>query len=275
MVADDDLDRAFGGAGFAADAQGFADAVEHIIGLVAHMRHVDAAMGAQRLAHRDHLIGRRLGIGGVVKAGGEAGGTLGQGLAQPGLHGGDFAVIGGAIDIALHGFDAQRHMAAEGEGIDVGGALFQRLGIFGETAQGEPALIAQQVERRRRALGHPQRRERDAAIAHHHGGDTLADLAMLAGGAAEHGAVIMGMGVDKAGGEGEAGGDDLLLAGSAAQIAHGDDALAIDRDIALEARRAGAVDDRGVTDDQVASKSHYVVPQGRAGVQGSMLACGG
>ena len=60
----------------------------------------------------------------------------------------------------------------------------------------------------------------------------------------------MGVDVDEAGGDDLAGGVDLAP-GGAADLADLDDAVAVDRDVALEGRRARAVDDGAATNNQI------------------------
>jgi hypothetical protein len=50
-----------------------------------------------------------------------------------------------------------------------------------------------------------------------------------------------------------AGGYDFLRGADGAEVADLDDAIAGDADVGLEARRAGAVEHRRVTDDQIAA----------------------
>ena len=121
-------------------------------GLVAHMRDVEAAGGAQRLGHRDHLVGRRMHVGRVVEAGGEAGGAFAP-APRPGARcmcvG--FLVGGGALRVAVHRFDAQRHVADQRHGVHRRRVARQALGVFAEAVEGPPAFVAQQIERRQRA----------------------------------------------------------------------------------------------------------------------------
>ena len=95
----------------------------------------------------------------------------------------------------------------------------------------------------------PRRREADAAIAHHHGGDAVParrrEFAVPG-----RLAVIVGMDIDEAGRHQRAGRVDLAPArpGPAAGLG---DAPAIDRDIAGEGLASRAVDDRAAANDQI------------------------
>jgi hypothetical protein len=82
-------------AGTLADRQRLLDGGEDGVGLVAHMGGVEAVEGLQRLGHRDHLVGRRMHVGLVVEAGGEAGRALGHRLLHAGMHVVDLAVARG------------------------------------------------------------------------------------------------------------------------------------------------------------------------------------
>ena len=53
----------------AADAEGFLERGEHVVALVAHVRHVEAVALGERPAHLDHLLGRRRVRRLVVEAG--------------------------------------------------------------------------------------------------------------------------------------------------------------------------------------------------------------
>ena len=95
-------------------------------------------------------------------------------------------------------------------------------------------FAAQQVERRHRAGLHPHRRQGDAAVADDHGGDALRHLAQHALRPAQHGAVVMRMRVDEAGGERQAVGIDLAVGCHRAEVAHRHDPVAGHADIAAE-----------------------------------------
>ena len=132
------------------------------------------------------------------------------------------------------------------------GVAREPVGVFAEAAEHPPAFVAEQVERRDRAACHAGRAEADAAVADDHGGHALAHLAQHAGGAAEHGAVVVGVGVDEAGSQRAAGGEHLAVCGGAAEVADVHDAVSGHADIGAVAGGAGAVEHGSVADDEVA-----------------------
>ena len=251
VVADDD-----GGAHGRADAQGLLDAVQHAVGLVAHVGDIEAAGSAQGFGDRDDLVGRGVVAGGVEQAGGEPGGALRQGLGQLGAHALGLLVRRGAGRVALHGADAERHVADEGEGVDRGGGLREAFGIGGEAAEDPPFRGADAVERGGRPCRHGDRRQADAAIADDDCRDALGGFAEHAGGAAEDDLVVMRVGVDEAGGQDAAGGQHLAVPGGGAEVADGGDAVACHGEVAAAGGGAGSVDEGGVADDEVTSQRH-------------------
>ena len=220
------------------------------------MRDIDAASLPQRLGHRDDLLRRGHHVGRIIEPGGKAGATLRQRLGQPLAHVFGFAIGGGALRVAVHRLHPQGHVADQSIGVHRRRIARQTFGIFRETAEAEPRLIAQQVQRRDRPRCHPHRRQGNPAIADHDGGDSLGHLAQHAFGAAQHGAIVVGMSIDETGRHGLAGGNHLPIRRCAAQIADRDDPIARHPDIRLEARRPGTVEHRGIADDQVAAQCH-------------------
>ena len=98
-----------------------------------------------------------------------------------------------------------------------------------------------------RSGGH--RREADAAVAHHDGGDAVPARRrelLVPGGLA----VVVGVDVDEAGRDERAVGVDLLAAAAVDRPDLGDDAVG-DGDVGGAGRRAGAVDDGAPSDDEV------------------------
>src|SRR6185437_16700788 len=93
------------------------------------------------------------------------------------------------------------------------------------------------------------RREADAAVAHHRSGDPVP-----AGGCQQRVpgglAVVVGVDVDETGGDHQAGRIDLA-ARRAQVLADLDDAVTVDRHVADERRLAGPVVDGPATDDQI------------------------
>ena len=69
---------------------------------------------------------------------------------------------------------------------------------------------------------------------------------------AKKSAVVMGMGVDKAGGKARPGAVNLTICGGARTIgAHRRDAAAVERHIGRECRRAGAIEHADVANDEI------------------------
>ena len=177
--------------------------------------------------------------------------------AQP--HAFDFAIIGNAHDIAIHGFHAHGLVADQRIGIHFRALLFQLMRVIAETIEAPPAIFANQVKRRRWALGEARGRKADTAIADHHSCHTLADLAGHAGGAAQHSAVIMRVAVNEARRHGLAARHHFAVCAGAAQIAHRHNAVARDTNITAPACGAGAINDGRIADDQIAAESHGAV----------------
>ena len=149
---------------------------------------------AQRPADLDHFLragGARRRVG---QPGGHADGAGLQRLFHPRAHDGDLGRRSLAFQVRHRGH-AQRDVAQQHGAVGRRRLLAQGLQIIAVAFVAEPAAVAvQQVQRRhaRRA-----RRQRDAAVAGDHGGDALADLGRH-GAVGQHGAVVMGMGVDEA-----------------------------------------------------------------------------
>ena len=229
------------------------------------MGDVDPAGTAQRLGDRDHLVGRRHHVRRIVKAGGESGRTLRQRIGQPALHVGGFLVGGGPLRVAAHRLDAQRHVSDQRIGVHRWRLASQTIGVFAEAVERPPGFIAEQVERRHRARCHPHRRQADAAIAHHHGGDALRHLAQHAVRAAQHGAIVMRVRIDEARSQRLAGGDHLAVGRGRAEIAHRHDAVTGDADIG--GKRGAPVPSNTVASRMIRSQRNAIVsaPEFRGG----------
>ena len=131
--------------------------------------------------------------------------------------------------------------------------------VIAETIEAPPAIFANQIQRRRWALGEARGRKADTAIANHHSRHTLADLAGHAGGATENGAVIMRVAVNEARRHGLAARHDFPVCAGAGQITHRYNAVARDTNIPTSAYSAGAINDGRIADDQIAAESHGAV----------------
>ena len=210
---------------------------------------------AQRPADLDHFLragGARRRVG---QPGGHADGAGLQRLFHPRAHDGDLGRRSLAFQVRHRGH-AQRDVAQQHGAVGRRRLLAQGLQIIAVAFVAEPAAVAvQQVQRRHHARR--ARRQRDAAVAGDHGGDALADLRRH-GAVGQHGAVVMGMGVDEARRQHQAARVDLGAPARAGQVAHADDAAVIDGHVALETRRARAVDDLGAPDQQVMDGGHAV-----------------
>jgi hypothetical protein len=151
---------------------------------------------------------------------------------------------------------AVRHVGAD---IDRARQLFQRIKVFGE---GFPVPLHPFGQRRAGNILYPfhqpdqpivpvrrGRSKADAAVAHDHGGHAVPagrGHFLVPGGLA----IIVRVHIDPARGDDLAGGVDLAR-GAAVNRADGGDQAVLHRDIAGKARRAGAVDNGAITDDQI------------------------
>ena len=195
----------------------------------------------------------------IVKPGGKARSAFRQGLLHAQPHAFDFAIIGNAHDIAIHGFHAHGLVADQRIGIHFRALLFQLMRVITETIEAPPAIFANQIQRRRWAFGKARGRKADTAIADNNRGDPLADLAGHAGGPTQHGAIIMRVAINEARRHGLAARHDFAVCAGAAQITHRHNAVARDTNIPAPACAAGAINDGRIADDQIAAESHGAV----------------
>ena len=240
-----DLD---GDVGFAADARGLVDGVEHGIAFAAHVGGVDAAVRRGGAGKGDELRSFGVGRGRVLQRGGNAHGAVAHRLANEVLH---LVKLGGG---GLHVGIAEHH-AADRCGADVGGEVNAHALLFeaGEVlAEGAPVgrdvevVVAGAVG----GNGGVVDRRNGVAFAGDFGGDALEDL----GGQArvdEDGELGLAEHVDESGRDDFAGGVDGALGGRTGEVADGGDAAIADADVAGVPGRAGAVDDVAVRDDDV------------------------
>ena len=198
--------------GLLADANGLADGAEQadVVGaFVAHVGVVDAAVLCRDTGELDDLFGAGEAARRIVEAGGHADGTLLHGGVDEGLHAIDLLGrglgVGHAHDLAAHGSLPDEE---DGVGAD---ALLVPLGQRGSGGGGAVAVVAGGD-----------------------GGDTLSEIGIVAAafGIGEI-ACGMGVGIDEAGRNDEAGGVDLALCLFAFAGADEDDAVAGDADVAL------------------------------------------
>ncbi len=126
----------------------------------------------------------------------------------------------------------------------------ERVEIIGKAREAVVALIADQIERRRRRAIEGQRRERDAAVAGHDRGDALADFRAHIGGD-EQRAIVMGVDIDESRRDDKPFRIEFAPAAASRQPSHCSDALAVDCDVGAEARGAAAVDHASAAQDQI------------------------
>ena len=128
-------------------------------------------------------------------------------------------------------------------------------GVVGETRELVCLPAAEQVQRRGRVGVEGNGGKADPAVAGDHRGHALRDFRKHVR-RVEDDAVVVGVGVDEAGGEG-APADVLFRSSGPGRDRPGrsdkSNAVAADGDIAGEGRRAGTVEDEGVAEDVVVS----------------------
>ena len=238
-----------GDVGRSSDLDGLVHRLDQLRGFVAHVGGVNAAILVQRLAERDHLIGRRRVGRRIVEAGRQADGAVIERGFERSPHRADLGWGRRAVE-PVHGAGAQGGVADLARRIERGRVAVQRRQIAFEAREKLLRLSPDDVERRRRIAVDRQRREADAAIAGDHRGDALADLAFHQR-IAQQRAVVVGVGVDEPGRQRQAVGLDFASAFQFRQIAHRDDAIVLDREIAAHTGVAAAVDQQRVADDKI------------------------
>ena len=237
-----------GDVGFAADAQSFVDGFEDGVALIAHVGGIDAANFSAFGGERDEFFGFCIRGGSVFERGGNADCAVFHGLAHERFHLFELLRIGLFVVVAEHHAADLRSSDIAGE-VDPHALLFEAREIL---AEGSPigrdviAVVAGAI-----ALndGVVERRGR-AAFAGNFGGDALKDFRRQAGvdedrefGLAKH--------VDEAGRDDFASGVDGACAGRGGEVANGGDFSVADAEVTGVPRRAGAVDDVAVGDDEV------------------------
>ncbi len=240
-----DLD---GDVGFAADARGLVDRFEHGVAFAAHVRGVDAAVGAGCAGKGDELRGFGVGCGRVLQRGRNAHGAVAHRLANEVLHLRELG--GGGLHVGI-----AEHDAAHGCGADVGGEVNAHALLFdaGEVlAEGAPVGRDVQVVVAGAVGGNGGVADgrNGVAFAGDLGGDALEDF----GGQArvdEDGELGLAEHVDESRRDDFAGGVDGAFGGRLGEVADGGDAAIADADVARVPGRAGAVDDVAVGDDDV------------------------
>ena len=188
---------------------------------------VKAAVGGHGGHHLRQLPGGGVAARGIDQAAADAEGALLHGPRGQTAHLLHLFRGGRLYGVAHNGF-TQGAVTHQGGRIDAGPGLFRRGQIVRHG--GIPA----------------GGRHGAAAVAAYIGGDALQDAAFRRG-AAQKGAVAVGMDIDKAGSEIQASGVHSLR-GFAGQLSQGGDTAVLYRQIAVKPGRAGAVHDPGVTD---------------------------
>ncbi len=238
VVRDDD-----GDIGAARGLEGLLQGFDHAVVFIAHMRGVDAALGRDDLRQRHDLIGIGTAVDRIKQAGREADGPGVEAVAQQHAHAVDLAGRGPAGNVAHRG-DAQGAVADQRSDIDRRTGRIDLGGIVGEGAVSKALRRAEQIERWRRRFFQLDRCAADPAIANDDRGDALGDLRPH-GGFADDGEIVMGVAVDKAGRQDQAGGvDHLSRRGRIDGIVVADprNAVAANRQVGFARRSAGSID---------------------------------
>ena len=234
------------------------------------VREVDAPVTGRHLGHLDEVVGRVEAIGHVLERRTEAEGAVLHGLGDQGLHalqrGWRRRHVVGADDVVPHAAgadkrpDVDRRPAAGLQPREVPGEGPEVLDDL-EVVPVRLALCDHSIVRGRNRL----------AFSRDLGRDALHDLRR---GAAVHEHVELGLAehVDEARRDDQPGGVDGLERRTPGQLADGSDAIARDRDVALEPRRAGAVDDAAARDQDVERRGRLLgtkpgEPDGQGGDQ--------
>ena len=236
------------------DGDGLSDGLDYVVGLAAHVRGVDAAVGADDLAQLDELLDVGIDAGHVDEPGAQAQAAVLHRVAQARLH--QRQLIGGGLAVGAPHHRHAQHAVPLQEGVVA--RLGLGVGVRQKGAKVAEALDVLEVLRAHLLgekaadlgvvrVGHGK--GRGAALPRDLGGDALRDLAHR-----EHlriqadEAVVVRMAVDEPGGERQPCRVDhgaRLVAGVecdlAVQYAH----------VAHIGGRARAVDDAGVADDEV------------------------
>ena len=234
----------------AADPHGLPDRVEDAPLLVSHVRRVHPAEGRDAARDGDDLGGR-----------GGAGRRVGQPGAEPDAPGAhpfvgkldhalDLSLGGRPVERPVHHQRTKRAVADLHGDVEGGRSAFELLAIGGEGGEAVPVLPAEEVEGGRR-LAAGEGGEAHPAVSGDDGGDALAHLAGHPG-VGEDRAVVVGVGVDEAGGDDEPARVDLAGTPRRVEPPDGGDPVAVDGHVGGAARGAGPVDHRSASKEQVA-----------------------
>ena len=180
----------------APDGDGLLDGLEEAVPLVAHVGRVDATRFTGRPGQLDHLVGLRPPAGHVDQAGREAACTFLHGPLDVPAHGGELLGGGVSLLVAEHRL-AHRVVADEGDGVGRRLPLVNGLAVALDAG---PVAAQAAEEPVARLLSGRVGDGAEAAVADHQARAPLRHLELQAG-VGEEGAVVVGVGVDEAGGE--------------------------------------------------------------------------
>ena len=142
-------------------------------------------------------------------------------------------------------------MARQEDRVDRAGGGVEGAEVGVEARVEAPAVAREGAEGRRRPPAVPRTgRQAEAAVAVDRGGDALAHLGLQVR-LQQKRQIVMGVGVDEAGGENAAGSVDLPLSPGVAKVPDGGDPVPPDGKVAPAGGPACPVDDPGVAEDDV------------------------
>ena len=190
-----------------ADIDGFGHRIVDGVQLVADMRRISGAMLFQDLAERPHLFGFGIEPRGCEQPARHAERAGIERLREHFLHMEKLAVAGRPV-LHAHRHQTQRVVSDLHDGIHRD--CRPRRHVAGEIGlgEGQPGRACRKIIGEKVGLSGQGRRNREAAIADHLGGDPLADLRFRQR-IERQGEVGVGMNVDEAGGEDPSGPVDL------------------------------------------------------------------
>ena len=225
-------------AGHLADADGFGDGLLELGSLVAHVRGVNAAGVRGHPGKVDDLRHAGVGAGHVLKTGREPDGAVGHRLPDERLHAGHLGDLGRAV-LGSHDGAAHGVVADERREIDGGGAFPQRRQRRPDVQRGSAAIAGDD-------RGHAHPRE-------------------VGGGGPIDQAVGMGMDVDEAGGDSQAGRVDDLGGLRPGNPPDRRNLSVLDGHVGDGAGAARAIDDRAAGNEKVVSRGLPGVDSGGGG----------
>ena len=206
-----------------ADRDRFPQRVEALVGLVADVRHVDAAVAGHDFRQLDELAGLGVAADFVFEAARQAGGAFAHPLIDEQRHARDLVGARGALEVVLHHQPAHGRVADERRDVDGG----RRAPPLGQVVADRPRRVAVRPDDDR--------------------GDALRDLGLGRRiGGQPRGRMIVD--VDEAGRDDEAVAVDHGVPGLRLDVADGDDAIVDEADVGAPQRRAAPVREIGADD---------------------------